>query len=162
MGLISRVSSRTYRESLLIAHKMLFRRGSALVSRINGLRRLHNLPKEPIQGDYQVWVGYLRKPPPATTGYDIPNWAPYAGWLAIAVFMWIWAPDQSCETDSCAVKPSASTFTHSSRSVSTRPSRSDATLCKSSSMPTTRTMTEKTRTTNKLIHNIQLLSLLSW
>merc|ERR1711970_428190 len=51
----------------------------------------HNIPKERIDGDYQVWVGYLRKPPPAVTGFDIPSWAPYAGWAAIGIFMWVWA-----------------------------------------------------------------------
>merc|ERR1712014_433513 len=71
---------------------MLFRRASALASRLTRRgRNIHNIPKEKIDGDYQVWVGYLRKPPPAVTGFDIPNWAPYAGWAAIAVFMWFWA-----------------------------------------------------------------------
>merc|ERR1712014_268459 len=62
---------------------MLFRRASALASRLTRRgRNIHNIPKERIDGDYQVWVGYLRKPPPAVTGFDIPNWAPYAGWAS--------------------------------------------------------------------------------
>merc|ERR1712071_55224 len=91
MGLISRVSSRTYRET--VKKKLTFailKRASALTARITR-RRLHNIPKEKIEGDYQVWIGYLRKPPPAVTGFDIPCWAPYAGWAGIAIFMWIWA-----------------------------------------------------------------------
>merc|ERR1712010_190181 len=89
MGLISRVSSRTYRETVKMTLAIL-KRASALTARITR-RRLHNIPKEKIEGDYQVWVGYLRKPPPAVTGFDIPGWAPYAGWAGIALFMWIWA-----------------------------------------------------------------------
>ena len=93
----------------------ILKRASALTARITR-RRLHNIPKEKIEGDYQVWIGYLRKPPPAVTGFDIPGWAPYriflknqqkiekklkrshpfanflhAGWAGIAIFMWIWA-----------------------------------------------------------------------
>merc|ERR1711893_246370 len=90
MGLISRVSSRTYRDKSNLV-KMLFRRASALATRLTRGRNIHNIPKEKIDGDYQVWVGYLRKPPPAVTGFDIPNWAPYAGWAAIGIFMWVWA-----------------------------------------------------------------------
>merc|ERR1711881_202868 len=53
-------------------------------------RRLHNIPKEAVQGDFQVWVGYLRKPPPATTGWDIPFAGVVAGFIIIPSFMWIW------------------------------------------------------------------------
>jgi len=68
---------------------MMFRRALNSALQRQG-RRFHNLPKEQIQGDYQVWVGYLRKPPPSTTGWDIPMSGVIAGLIAIPTFMWVW------------------------------------------------------------------------
>merc|ERR1712071_361816 len=148
MGLISRVSSRTYRET--VKKKLTFailKRASALTARITR-RRLHNIPKEKIEGDYQVWIGYLRKPPPAVTGFDIPGWAPYPAGLVSPSSCGSGLPDQSSRTENFDEKLEADTSTHNSKSPSAKLNKNDETSFKLSLMNTTR-MTKK-RTTNKL------------
>merc|ERR1712110_874163 len=107
-----------------VTFNMFLRRASALAARLGRGRNLHNIPKEKIEGDYQVWVGYLRKPPPAVTGFDIPAWAPYAGWLGIAVFMWIWASGPVLRNRELRREVVGKYIYPRLKSVSARPSRS--------------------------------------
>merc|ERR1711988_143464 len=78
MGLISRVSSRTYRENSQIMFRSralvssLMRqsvRSQGSITASPNQKGHHALEPKVIQGDFQVWVGYLRRPPPAQTGY---------------------------------------------------------------------------------------------
>merc|ERR1711881_171235 len=99
MGLISRVSSRTYsfRKSTTmfrcraltaaLVRQQAIRSQSTAVAKVG--HNSHALKPEVIQGDYQVWVGYLRRPPPNQTGWDIPTWAVFGVWGATALLCYI-------------------------------------------------------------------------
>merc|ERR1712088_491976 len=82
MGLISRVSSRTYRLRFNLNQSKMFARALANTLSKSSRRGVTNfyaadfntqkyvLQGANLEGRFKVWIGFLRMPPMATTGYD--------------------------------------------------------------------------------------------
>merc|ERR1711937_979513 len=79
MGLISRVSSRTYRfgsDRTMFARALAntlsksSRRGVTNFYAADFSQQKHVLQGANLEGCFKVWIGFLRMPPMATTGYD--------------------------------------------------------------------------------------------
>merc|ERR1712242_189381 len=149
MGLISRVSSRTYRESQIGTIECFFD---------------EQVPSPPDWAEAETSTTSPKRKSRAITRYGLvtseshhrlsPDSISQLGLHTSAgselpCLCGSGLPDQSYETENSDERLSANTSTHSLKSVSARPSKSDESSCRPSSTPTTRTTMRRMRMTSK-------------
>jgi len=76
-------------------------RSQGSVTASPGQKGHHALEPKVIHGDFQVWVGYLRRPPPAQTGWDIPTWSVPATLGFIFIWWWVFAAGYLLHVKNC-------------------------------------------------------------
>merc|ERR1711879_1027241 len=156
MGLISRVSSRTYRESQIGTIECFFD---------------EQVPSPPDWAEAETSTTSPKRKSREITRYGLvtseshhrlcPDLISQLGLhtpvgLVSPFLCGSGLPDQSSETENSDERLSENTSTHSLKSVSARPSRSDESSFRPSSTPTTRTTMRRMRMMSK--HHLELLA----